>query len=138
MFDPVIDNYLARYPDGPIRVACDDTRLKKSGKKIAHAFWQRDPMSPPFHLNFIYGLRFVQLAMLFPHYQEGDFSARGFPVAFQEAPAVKKPGKRASDQERADYKQACKQQNLSIETLNTISNLRQRLDQKELITATSW
>lgn len=130
LFDPVIENYLARYPDGPIRVACDDTRLKKSGKKIAKAFWQRDPMSPPFHLNLIYGLRFVQLSMLYPHYQEGDFSSRGFPVAFQEAPAVKKPGKRASDEERAAYKQACKRQNLSTEALDTISNLRQRLDQK--------
>lgn len=48
LFDPVIENYLARYPDGPIRVACDDTRLKKSGKKIANAFWQRYLCRPPF------------------------------------------------------------------------------------------
>lgn len=130
LFDPVIENYLTRYPDGPIRVAFDDTKLKKTGKKISTAFWQRDPMSPPFHINFIYGLRFVQASLLFPHYQEGDFSARGFPVAFQEAPAVKKPGKRASDQERAAYKKACKLQNLSTQTLTTICNLRQRLDQK--------
>ncbi len=130
LFDPVIENYLTRYPDGPIRVACDDTKLKKTGKKITTAFWQRDPMSPPFHINFIYGLRFVQTSLLFPHYQEGDFSARGFPVAFQEAPAIKKPGKRASDQERAAYKQASKQQNLSTQALTTIRSLRQRLDQK--------
>jgi len=130
LFDPVIDNYLKRYPEGPLRVAFDDTKLKKTGKKIATAFWQRDPMSPPFHLNFIYGLRFVQASLLFPHYQEGDYSARGFPVAFQEAPAIKKPGKRASEQELAAYKKACKKQNLSTQTLSTIYNLRQRLDQK--------
>jgi hypothetical protein len=130
LFDPVIDNYLTRYPAGPIRVAFDDTRLKKTGKKIKTAFWQRDPMSPPFHLNFIYGLRFIQASLLFPHHQEGDYPARGYPVIFQEAPAIKKPGKRASDQERDAYKKMVKQQNLSIQTLTEIYNLRQRLDQK--------
>ena len=130
LFDPVIENYLTRYPDSPIRVAFDDTKLKKTGKKIATAFYQRDPMSPPFHINFIYGLRFIQASLLFPHYQDGDFSARGFPVTFQEAPAIKKPGKRASEQERADCKQARKMQNLSTQTLTTICDLRQRLDQK--------
>lgn len=130
LFDPVIENYLTRYPEGPIRVAFDDTKLKKTGRKIKTAFWQRDPMSPAFHVNFIYGLRFIQASLLFPHYQDGDYSARGYPVAFQEAPAVKKPGKRASEQERDEYKKACKKQNLSIQTLTEIYNLRQRLDQK--------
>ena len=133
LFDPVIEDYLVRYPEGPITVAFDDTKLKKTGKHIITAFWQRDPMSPPFHINFIKGLRFVQASLLFPHHREGDFSARGFPVAFQEAPAVKKPGKRASDQERATYKQACKQQNLSTQTLATVRSLRQRLDQRGAI-----
>jgi hypothetical protein len=133
LFDPVIEDYLVRYPEGPITAAFDDTKLAKTGKHIATAFWQRDPMSPPFHVNFIYGLRFVQAALLFPHHQEGDFSARGFPVAFQEAAAIKKPGKRASEQERATYKQACKQQNLSTQTLAAIRSLRQRLDQRDAV-----
>ncbi|MDO8636863.1 MAG: hypothetical protein Q7R34_11650 [Dehalococcoidia bacterium] len=59
LFDLVIEDYLVRYPEGPITVAVDDTKLAKTGKHIATAFWQRDPMSPPFHINFIYGLRFV-------------------------------------------------------------------------------
>jgi DDE superfamily endonuclease len=130
LFDPVIEDYLIRYPAGRVVAAFDDTKLKKTGKKIKTAFWQRDPMSPPFHTNLIYGLRFVQGSLLFPHHQEGDLSARGFPIAFQEAPAIKKPGKRASDQEHAAYKQACKQQNLSTQTLTTVCSLRQRLDQK--------
>ena len=73
LFDPVIEDYLSRYPKGPIVAAFDDTKLAKTGKKIVGAFWQRDPMSPPFHVNFIYGLRFIQGALLFPHYREGDF-----------------------------------------------------------------
>lgn len=133
LFDPVIDDYLLRYPQGPITAAFDDTKLKKTGKHIVTAFWQRDPMSPPFHANLIYGLRFLQAALLFPHYQEGDFPARGFPVAFQEAAAIKKPGRRASDEERAAYKLACKQQNLSTQALAVVKSLRQRLDQRGAI-----
>lgn len=130
LFDSVIDEYLRRYPEGSIVAAFDDTKCPKTGKHIATAFWQRDPMSPPFHVNFTYSLRFVQSALLFPHYREGDWSARGFPVIFQEAPAIKKPGKRARAEEHSAYKKASKQQNLSTQTLATIRSLRQRLDQK--------
>lgn len=34
-----------------VAVAFDDTKLKKTGKKIKTAFYQRDPLSPPFHVN---------------------------------------------------------------------------------------
>ncbi|MBI2907588.1 MAG: transposase [Chloroflexi bacterium] len=130
LFAPVIDTYIVRYPEGPIPVAFDDTKLAKTGKKIATAFWQRDPMSPPFHVNFLHGLRFIQASLLFPHHQEGDISARGFPVVFQEAPAIKKPGRRASEEERAAYRQARKQHNLSTQTLGAIQRLRHQLDQR--------
>jgi hypothetical protein len=130
LFDPVIDDHLARYPEGPIVAAFDDTKLAKTGRHIAGASWQRDPMSPPFHTNLMYGLRFVQASLLFPHHQEGDFPARGFPVVFQDSPVIKKPGKRASDQERAIYKQAHKQHNLSTQTLAIVRSLRYRLDQR--------
>ncbi|MBI2918929.1 MAG: hypothetical protein HYY01_13180 [Chloroflexi bacterium] len=130
LFAPVLDGYLARYPEGQVVAAFDDTKLAKTGRKIATAFWQRDPMSPPFHVNYLRGLRFVQASLLFPHHEEGDFSARGFPVLFQEALAMKKPGKRASDEERAAYRQARKQQNLSTQTLTAIQGLRGRLDRR--------
>jgi hypothetical protein len=138
LFDPVFENYLKRYPDGPVRVAFDDTKLKKTGRKIKTAFWQRDPMSPAFHVNFIYGLRFIQASLLFPHYMDGDFSARGYPVAFQEAPAIKKPGKRASQQERDEFKKARKEQNLSLQTLTEIYKMRQRLDQQGAYKRSLW
>lgn len=130
LFDPVIDDYLVRYPEGPVIAAFDDTKLAKSGRHIATAFWQRDPMSPPFHINLVYGLRFVQGALLFPHHQEGDFPARGFPVVFEEAAAIKKPGKRASAEEQAAYRRARREKNLSTQTLAAVCSLRQRLDRK--------
>ena len=60
----------------------DDTKVHKTGRHIPGASWQRDPMSPPFHVNFIWGLRFLQASLVFPHHQEGNFSARAFPELF--------------------------------------------------------
>jgi hypothetical protein len=111
-------------------MAIDDTKLHKTGKKIPGASWQRDPMSPPFHGNFIWGLRFLQAALIFHHHQEGAFSARGFPVRFQHVPVVKKPGKRATDDELKQYQVLRKQNNLSTAALTLIQDFRQLLDQK--------
>lgn len=130
LFDPVIDEYLRRYPRGHVPIAVDDTSFAKTGKKIGTAFWQRDHMSPPFNANFIWGLRFVQASLLFGHWSEGDFSARGIPVRFQEAPAVRRPGKRATDQQKKQYREAKKRCNLSIQTLEVVRGLRARLDVK--------
>jgi hypothetical protein len=129
MFAPVVKEYLLRYPDTePVCLAFDDTKLKKSGRKIKSAFWQRDPLSPPFHVNFLYGLRFMHASLIFPHYRDGDFSARGYPVRFVECPAVKKPGKKATAEARADYRKAVKVHNLSQQGLQVIAGLRSELD----------
>lgn len=128
LFDSVLGDYLHRYPHGPIRLALDDSKLAKRGKKIPGGFWQRDPMSPPFHTNLLYGLRFVQAALLFAHYQEGDFPARSLPVCFREAPALKKPGKAAPESERQTYRQQQKHHNLSQQSLQVLSDVRSRLD----------
>jgi len=48
LFDPILDQYLQRYPHGPITMPLDDTVLKKTGLKIETARWLRDPMGPPF------------------------------------------------------------------------------------------
>jgi len=130
LFDPVIDEYLDRYPKRPVVSAIDDTKIRKTGKRIKSARWQRDPLSPPFHLNFLWGLRFLQASMLFPHYKEGDYPARGIPVRFQEAPPLKKPGKRASQQDHEQYRELKKTNNLSTQTLDVIRSLRASVDQR--------
>lgn len=128
LFDPVIDEYLDRYPAQPVVVAVDDTKLRKTGRTIKGASWHRDPLSPPFHLNFMYGLRFLQASMLFPHYQEGDYPPRGIPVRFEEAPPLKKPGKRATQDELAHYGQLKKEKNLSTQALDVIRGVRGSVD----------
>jgi hypothetical protein len=130
LFQPVLDEHLQRYPQGPIFVAVDDTKLRKTGKKIPGTGWQRDPLSPPFHVNFLYGLRFLQAALLFPHYREGDYSARALPVRFQAAAVVKKPGKRASEEQLNEYKLLKQIKNLSTQTLELLRGLRTNLDER--------
>jgi hypothetical protein len=129
LFDPVLRQYLKDFPQGPIRAAMDDTKLRRAGRRVKTAFWQRDPLSPPFHVNLLHGLRFMQTSLLLPHYQQGNFSARAHPVRFTECPAVKKPGKRATEEERAAYRQARKTRNLSRQGLEEIRGLRARLDE---------
>jgi hypothetical protein len=130
LFQPVLDEHLERYPQGPVFVAVDDTKLRKTGKRIPGTSWQRDPLSPPFHVNFLYGLRFLQAALLFPHYCEGDYPPRAIPVRFQEAPVLKKPGKRANEEQLKQYKQLQQVKNLSTQTLEMLQGLRANLDER--------
>jgi hypothetical protein len=129
LFDPILRDYLARFPEGPICAAMDDTKLPKSGGKIATATWHRDPLSPPFHVNLLRGLRFTQSSLLYPHHRQSEFSARGLPVRFSECPVLKKPGKRATEEERRAWRLARKEQNLSVQSLEMIRALRARLNQ---------
>lgn len=130
LFDPILDDYLLRYRRGPMGIVLDDTRLAKTGKKIPGASWGRDPMSPPFQVNLLWGVRFLQAGLLFPHHREGEVAARSLPVRFEEAPVVKKPGKRASKKERQAYRELQKQHNLSMQALQMMRELRRQLDDK--------
>jgi hypothetical protein len=110
-------------------LAIDDTRVGKSGKKIPGASWQRDPLSPPFQVNMMWGLRFLQGSLLFPHHCEGDFSARAYPVGFKHVPVLKKPGMRASDEQREQYRQLRNTTNLSTQSLSWMRDYRKQLDE---------
>jgi DDE superfamily endonuclease len=128
LFGRTSEEYLTRYAKGPVVLAIDDTRLPKSGKKIPGASWQRDPLSPPFQVNLMWGLRFLQGSLLFPHHREGDFSARAYPVGFKHVPVVKKPGIRASDEHHKKYRQLRKATNLTTQSLDWIRAYRNQLD----------
>jgi len=131
LFDPVLEEYLSRYERGPIPIALDDSAYAKTGKKIPGTNWHRDPLSPPFHVNLRYGLRFLQASVLFPCHQQGDFAARAVPVRFEQAPVLKKPGKRATEEQRRTYNQLKKQINLSSKAIEQLLGLRLSLDEKQ-------
>jgi hypothetical protein len=130
LFEPVMNDYLQRYPRGPIVSVIDDTSLPRSGKKVPGAHWQRDPLSPPFHVNLRWGQRFIQMGWLFPHYQPGNYDSRSLPVRFEEAPVVRKPGQRASEEEKKAHRQQKKKQNLSTQAVRLLEQQRQQLDEK--------
>lgn len=128
LFDPVFEDYRSRFDRGPFVIAFDDTKLHKTGRHIRSAFWQKDPLSPPFHVNLLFGLRFMQASLIFPHYREGDFPPRAIPVRFRECPALKKPGKKATEEEREAYRKAIKTENLPSRGMELIKELRDHLD----------
>jgi len=66
LFAPILSRGLAHCPGRLVGVAVDDTRLHKTGRCIQQAFYQRDPLSPPFHVNLVLGLRFLQASLLVP------------------------------------------------------------------------
>ena len=76
----------------PLYAHMDDTNIRKRGKKIAGTSWMRDPLGPPFHTNFIWGQRFIQLSISLPE-QRGPSRSRAIPIDFHHCPSVKKPTK---------------------------------------------
>jgi hypothetical protein len=113
LFQPILQRALAYCPQRLIGVAIDDTRLRKTGRTIPQAFYQRDPLSPPFHLNLMLGLRFLQASLLVPLHRNAPVGTRALPIRFQEVSRIKRPGKRATEEMQKQYKEAVKQKNLS-------------------------
>jgi hypothetical protein len=125
LFDPLLKEAL-KYLQGPyICVAADDMTLKKTGKRIKNASWRRDPLSPPFHVNFLWGLRFLQFSLLLN--STVVIPSRAIPIDFIEAPVVKKPKKKASKEEWKAYEKAKKEHNLSNLFVKYAMRLKDRL-----------
>ena len=48
LFQPILEQAAGLCDDSLLVVAMDDTRIRKTGRKILTAFYQRDPLSPKF------------------------------------------------------------------------------------------
>lgn len=70
LFQPVLENALPLCGGRYVIAAVDDTRLHKTGRHIQSAFYQRDPLSPKFRFNLMFGLRFLQISLLVPLYAD--------------------------------------------------------------------
>lgn len=142
LFEPTLKAAIALCPGKFLPLASDDTRLRKSGKKIKTAQWGRDPHSPAWRINLQWGLRFLHTSILVPLHSNylNAVAARALPVWFEEVPPVAKPDKRASNEEKKAYRQKIKQQNLSTQSLEMFKQMRERVDEaggKEKILAFS-
>jgi len=131
LFDAVVDVTVQTIdslcPGGYLAVAVDDTSLPKTGKSITSARWMRDPMGPPFQVNLRWGLRYVHLAIIMPLHRLGH-NPRAISIEFTPAPSVKKPGKKATEEELVKHKEVKKQQNLSQVAVDRFKHLRTHLD----------
>lgn len=129
LFEPIVKRALTYCPQRLVGVAIDDTRLRKTGRAIPQAFYQRDPLSPPFHVNLMLGLRFLQASLLVPLHRSANVGTRALPIRFQEVSRVKRPGKKATAEQQLQYRLAVKQNNLSRSFVEMGKQLRQQLDQ---------
>jgi hypothetical protein len=129
LFDGIWREAIKYCPGEWLPLGTDDLRIKKTGKMIATAGWGRDPLSPPFHVNLQYGLRYLHTALLLPLHQKAEVNARALPLWFEEAPPVKKPGKKASPSEQERYREEKKKRNISVQAVSMFKQLRMKADQ---------
>ena len=128
LFQPVLERALPLCRGRYLAMAVDDTRIRKTGRKILSAFYQRDPLSPKFRFNLMWGLRFLQVGLLAPLYRTSKQSPRSLPVRFVECPAVKKPSKKASPETWDAWREHCKISNLSTRAVEVLRGLRDACD----------
>jgi len=138
LFRPIIEETIAYYPNNYISLAVDDTKIKKTGKKIPLTQYYLDPLSPSFHPNFIYGHRILQFSALLPLYKrltpEPDNEdilyhvCRGIPVSVDNVPAVKKPGKKATPEEITEYMKLKGKKTLCLSFIERAHQLRHDYD----------
>lgn len=127
LFAQVRTALLEQLPAGePVVVAVDDTRIRKSGRKVAGAKWTRDPLGPPFHTNFIWAQRFLQLSMGCGSAE----SARMIPVGWQHAPTPKKPRAKSPEGEHKAYRKACRERSVGRVAAAQLRQIRKWLDQQ--------
>lgn len=122
----LVDNQLST--ERPVYAHMDDTLLKKTGKKVKGTAWRRDPLGPPFHTNFIWGQRFIQLSISLPEQEEGPSPACSIPIELFHCPTIKKPKKHEPKEVWDDFKEKQKQAKLSQQGVERLQVLRKKLD----------
>lgn len=128
LFQPIWRGALPWCRGRLLGVAIDDTRLRKTGRTIPQAAYHRDPLSPPFHVNLIRAVRFLQASVLVPLHRRAPRYTRALPVRFDEVSYVKKPSRRATPTQWAHYKQAIATHNLSQQFVQQAHAIRQDAD----------
>jgi hypothetical protein len=127
-FQPILERALPLCRGRVVGVAVDDTRLRKTGLCIEQAAFYRDPLSPPFHVNLVRAIRFLQASLLVPFHTRAPVSTRALPIRFEDVPRVKKPSPRAAAAVVAAYHAAVKVHNLSQHFVTMAQAVRHALD----------
>jgi len=129
LFAPVLREVLGHLdPDQPLVAMMDDTLLRKRGRHVYGTGWRRDPLGPPFAVNFVWGQRFLQISAAVPAAPIGQ--ARGVPLDLVHAPSAPRPHKNASVEGWKEYRR--QQQSMKISTVGVqrLAALRHHLDEE--------
>jgi len=128
LFEPVKRAVLESLaPDAPMVMLMDDTLVRKRGRKVPGTSWKRDPLGPPFHTNFVWGQRYLQLSAALPD-RRCDGRACAVPLDFIHAPTAGKPKKNAPPQAWEAYRQRQTVTKISAVGAQAIHNTRRHLD----------
>ena len=133
LFAPAITGVLEMtVQDVPLFTMMDDTLVRKRGKKIAGTAWKRDPLGPPFHTNFVWGQRYLQISAALP---DLDISgrARGIPLDFHHAPSAVKPRKNAAPEAWEEYKIQQKKCKISSVGKARLAELRKQVPDRKIV-----
>lgn len=129
IFGVIRRSVLAELPrSAPLSVAIDDSLLRKTGTRIAGVAWRRDPLGPPFQTNFVRAQRFLQFSAAVPL---ADHRCRMVPISFHHAPTPVRPRPKASEKERARYRQAARKARISALAAEQIVSLRRQMDEDD-------
>jgi len=123
--------------DQPVLVAMDDTVSRKKGRRVPGTAWRRDPMSPPFQANFIWGRRFIQLSAVVPSAAH-DAPGRAIPIDFVHAPTPKRPSRSADAETRARFRRDSREQSLARQGVERIKWLREAMDDEGAFARPLW
>jgi hypothetical protein len=114
-------------PHEPLVVAMDDSILRKSGRRIFGSGYRRDPLSPPFHVNFVRGLRVLQISAAVRQGTAG--AARLIPIDFQHAALPAKPHKKAPPEQHQAYQAEKARRNINLVGGQRLACLRRQMDE---------
>lgn len=113
--------------DSPLVVAMDDSILRKTGRRIFGSGYRRDPLSPPFHVNFVRGLRVLQISAAVRQGCAG--AARMIPIDFQHAALPAKPHRKAPLEQHEAYALERAKRNINLVGRERLAHLRRQMDE---------
>jgi hypothetical protein len=124
IFGQIREEVYALNKEKHLITALDDSLLRKTGKKIPGVKFARDPMGPPFQINFVRGQRVIQMSAAVSE----DGQAIMIPVLFRDASTPDKPRRNASEEDWARYKEDCKVRRLSLRGSECIHAMHSQLE----------
>lgn len=110
----------------PLVVGLDDSMLRKTGKKIPGVGYRRDPLGPPFNVNFVRSQRVIQISAAYPC---GKGRSRMIPIDFHDAAPAMKPKHYAPSSSWDNYREEQKRLRLSVRGAERLHHLRNWLDE---------